>query len=57
MVAYEKSGEDEPILYSGPATPFGSRVVRLVRLGVKDALKAHYGTDDVDKWHQQRGNV
>jgi adenosylcobinamide hydrolase len=57
VVAYENSREDEPILYSGPATPFGSRVAKLVRLGVKDALKAHYGTDDVDKWYQQRGNV
>jgi len=50
VVAYENTGEDEPILYSGPATPFGSRVAKLVRLGVKDALKAHYGSDDVDKW-------
>jgi len=57
VVAYENSREDEPILYSGPATPFGSMVAKLVRLGVKDALKAHYGSDDVDKWHQQRGNV
>jgi adenosylcobinamide hydrolase len=57
VVAYENSREDEPILYSGPATPFGSRVAKLVRLGVKDALKAHYGSDDVDKWHQQPSNV
>ena len=51
VVAYENSGEGAPILYSGPATAFGSRVAKLVRLGVKDALKAHYGSDDVDKWH------
>jgi len=50
VVAYENNRDDEPILYSGPATPFGSRVAKLVRLGVKDALKAHYGSDDVDKW-------
>jgi adenosylcobinamide hydrolase len=50
VVAYEKSSEGEPILYSGPATPFGSRVAKLVRLGVKEALKAHYGSDDVGKW-------
>lgn len=50
VVAYENSRDDESILYSGPATPFGSRVAKLVRLGVKDALKAHYGSDDVDKW-------
>jgi adenosylcobinamide hydrolase len=50
VVAYENSGAGEPILYSGPATPFGSRVAKLVRLGVKEALKAHYGSDDVDKW-------
>lgn len=51
IVAYENSSEGEPILYSGPATAFGGRVVKLVRLGVKDALKAHYGSDDVNKWH------
>ena len=51
VVAYENNGEGEPILYSGPATPFGSRVTKLVRSGVKDALKAHYGSDDVNKWH------
>jgi adenosylcobinamide hydrolase len=50
IVAYEDSTEGEPILYSGLATPFGSTVAKLVRLGVKEALKAHYGTDDVDKW-------
>jgi adenosylcobinamide hydrolase len=50
IVAYENSGEGEPILYSGLATPFGSRVAKLVRLGVKEALKAHYGSDDVDTW-------
>ncbi len=57
VVAYENTGEREPILYSGPATPFGGRVTKLVRCGVEDALKAHYGSDDVDKWHQQRGNA
>jgi adenosylcobinamide hydrolase len=50
VVAYENSRDDEPILYSGPATLFGSKVVKLVRLGVKDALKAYYGSDDVDEW-------
>ena len=50
VVAYETSRDDEPILYSGPATLFGSKVVKLVRLGVKDALKAYYGSDDVDEW-------
>jgi adenosylcobinamide hydrolase len=50
VVAYEGTGEGEPILYSGPATPFGSRVAKLVRAGVKEALKAHYGSDDVNKW-------
>jgi len=50
VVAYEKTGEGKPVLYSGPATAFGRRVAKLVRLGVKDALKAHYGSDDVDKW-------
>jgi adenosylcobinamide hydrolase len=49
VVAYEGPGEGEPILYSGPATPFGSRVAKLVRAGVKEALKAHYGSDDVNK--------
>ena len=57
VVAYENTGGDAPILYSGPATAFGGRVTKLVRLGVKDALKAHYGSDDVDKWHQQRGDI
>ena len=57
LVAYENRGEGEPILYSGPATAFGGSVAKLVRLGVKDALKAHYGSDDVDKWHQQRGDI
>ena len=51
VVAYENTGEVEPISYSGPATAFGGRVAKLVRLGVKDALKAHYGSDDVNKWH------
>ena len=50
VVAYEGTGEGEPILYSGPATPFGRRVAKLVRAGVKEALKAHYGSDDVNKW-------
>ncbi|HEX7514475.1 MAG TPA: adenosylcobinamide amidohydrolase, partial [archaeon] len=50
IIAYEQKGEGEPIFYSGPATPFGSRVSKLVRAGVKEALKAYYGTDDVDKW-------
>ncbi|MGZ8933184.1 MAG: adenosylcobinamide amidohydrolase [Halobacteriota archaeon] len=56
IVAYENSGEGEPILYSGLATPFGSRVAKLVRLGVKEALKAHYGSDDVDKWKLSLGH-
>jgi adenosylcobinamide hydrolase len=50
IVAYENSSGGEPILYSGPATPFGRRVAKLVRLGVKEALKAYYGSDDVNKW-------
>jgi adenosylcobinamide hydrolase len=50
VVAYENGREDGLILYSGPATTFGRRVAKLVRLGVKEALKAHYGSDDVDKW-------
>ncbi len=50
VVAYENSGKGEPIVYSGPATPFGGRAAKLVRLGVKEALKAHYGSDDVNKW-------
>ena len=50
IVAYENGSEGVPILYSGPATPFGSRVAKLVRLGVKEALKAYYGSDDVNKW-------
>jgi adenosylcobinamide hydrolase len=49
VVAYEKSSEGELILYGGPATPFGSRVAKLVRLGVKQALKAHHRSDDVSK--------
>lgn len=56
IVAYENSSESEPILYSGPATPLGSRVAKLVRLGVKEALKAHYGSDDVDKWKLSLGH-
>ena len=56
IVAYENNGEGEPILYSGPATPFGNRVAKLVRLGVKEALKAHYGSDDVDKWTLSLGH-
>jgi len=50
IIAYEQTGEGEPILYGGPATPFGSRVSKLVRAGVKEALKAYYGTDDVNTW-------
>jgi adenosylcobinamide hydrolase len=50
VVAYENSGAGESILYSGPTTPFGKRVTQLVRLGVKDALKAHYGSDDAETW-------
>jgi adenosylcobinamide hydrolase len=56
IVAYEKSSENEPILYSGPATPLGSRVAKLVRLAVKEALKAHYGSDDVDQWELSLGH-
>jgi adenosylcobinamide hydrolase len=56
IVAYENSTEGEPILYSGPATAFGSRVAKLVRLGVKEALKAYYGSDDVDKWNLSLGH-
>jgi adenosylcobinamide hydrolase len=56
IVAYENSNESEPILYCGPATPFGSRVAKLVRLGVKEALKAYYGSDDVDKWNLSLGH-
>jgi adenosylcobinamide hydrolase len=56
IVAYENSTEGEPILYSGPTTPFGSRVAKLVRLGVKKALKAYYGSDDVDKWNLSLGH-
>jgi adenosylcobinamide hydrolase len=56
VVAYESSSEGEPILYSGPATPFGSRVAKLVRVGVKEALKAYYGSDDVDKWKLSFGH-
>ncbi len=56
VVAYENSGKGEPIVYSGPATPFGGRVVKLVRLGVKEALKAYYGSDDVDKWKLSLGH-
>jgi adenosylcobinamide hydrolase len=50
VVAYESGGQGKPILYSGPATPFGQRVVKLVRSGVKDALKAHYGNEDPRAW-------
>ena len=56
IVAYENSSEGEPILYSGLATPFGGRVAKLVRLGVKEALKAHYGSDDVNKWKLSLGH-
>lgn len=45
VIAYESGSQGGPILYSGPATPFGKRVVKLVRLGVKDALTAHYGSN------------
>ena len=55
IAAYEKSSEGDPILYSGLATPFRSRVAKLVRLGVKEALKAHYGSDDVNKWQLSFG--
>jgi adenosylcobinamide hydrolase len=48
VVACENSSsENEPILYGGSATFFGRRVVKLVRQGVKDALKAHYGSSGV----------
>lgn len=48
VVACENSSsENEPILYSGSATFFGRKVVKLVRQGVKDALKAHYGSSDI----------
>jgi adenosylcobinamide hydrolase len=50
VIAHENGGDDQVIVYSGPATPFGKRVTKLVRLGVKDALKAHYGTDDIRMW-------
>jgi adenosylcobinamide hydrolase len=50
VIAYERSGQGEPVLYSGPATPFGKRVVGLVRRGVKDALKAHYGSGNPRAW-------
>lgn len=56
VVACENSSQGEPILYSGPATPFGSRVAKLVRLGVKEALKAYYGSDDVDTWKLSFGH-
>ncbi|MGZ4950429.1 MAG: adenosylcobinamide amidohydrolase [Halobacteriota archaeon] len=49
IIGDENSNEHDPILYGGPATPFGSRVAKLVRLGVKEALKAHDGGDDVNK--------
>jgi adenosylcobinamide hydrolase len=45
VIAYESGGQGEPIVYSGPATPFGKRVVKLVRVGVKDALTALYGSN------------
>ena len=51
VVAYENGREGVPILCSGPATPFGRKLTKLVRSGVKDALKAHYGSDDVAEWH------
>lgn len=50
VIAYENCGEGEPILYSGLATRFGKRVTKLVRIGVKDSLKAHYGSDDAEAW-------
>jgi adenosylcobinamide hydrolase len=49
-VAYENPGGTESVLYGGPATPFGKTITRLVRAGVKNALKAHYGSDDTQKW-------
>ena len=55
IVAYENSSKGDSILYSGLATPFGSRVAKLVRWGVKEALKAHYGSDDVNKWQLSFG--
>ena len=55
IVAYENSSKGDSILYSGLATPFGSRVAKLVRWGVKEALKAHYGSDDVNKWQRSFG--
>jgi len=51
VVAYENGREGVPILHSGPATPFGRKLTKLARSGVKDALKAHYGSDDVAEWH------
>ncbi len=54
VIAYEDCGDDGPILYSGPATPFGKRVTKLVRLGVKDALKAHYGSNGEETPAAQR---
>ncbi|MGA3197886.1 MAG: adenosylcobinamide amidohydrolase [Halobacteriota archaeon] len=50
VIAYENCGESEPILYSGLATRFGKRVTKLVRIGVKDSLKTHYGSDDAEAW-------
>jgi len=50
VIGYENCGDGGPILYSGPATQFGKRVMTLVRIGVKDALKAHYGSDDPKEW-------
>ncbi len=54
VIAYEDCGDDGHILYSGPATPFGKRVTKLVRLGVKDALKAHYGSNGEETSAAQR---
>jgi adenosylcobinamide amidohydrolase len=51
VVAYENGREGVPILYSGPAAPFGRKLTKLVRSGVQDALKAHYRSDDVAEWH------
>jgi len=50
VIAYENYSEGESISYSGPATPFGKRVAKLVRLGVRDALQAHYRCDDAATW-------
>jgi hypothetical protein len=50
VIAYENCGEGEPILYSGLATRFGKRVTKPVRIGAKDSLKTHYGSDDAEAW-------